>query len=393
MTVADRWLLPDGVEEILPQQAQHIEALRRQILDLYSRWGYQQVMPPMIEYQESLLIGLGNDVDLQTFKVTDQKTGRTLAIRADITPQTARMDAHSLKQDGPTRLCYEGSVLHTQAKAIMASRTPIEMGAELYGEPSISADIEVISLMLETFKQIQVEGIHLDLGHVGIFRALASAASLSKEAEKAIFEALQRKAIPELAGLVAQYVEEPYRAWFEQLPHFHGSVECLDKAAEFYQSAPKNVIDAITELQNIAKQLAERAPQVTLYFDLSELRGYHYHTGLVFSALLPGVGRAIANGGRYDNVGGVFGRARPATGFSFDLKSLSRFSEMGKPAQNSIFASFDVANDADGWQFVQSLREKGETVVVGLSQSDTAPESCHSEIKKVDTTWQLVAHA
>lgn len=391
MTVADRWLLPDGVEEILPQQAQHIEALRRQILDLYSRWGYQQVIPPMIEYKESLLIGLGSDVDLQTFKVTDQKTGRTLAIRADITPQTARMDAHSLKQEGPSRLCYEGSVLHTQAKAIMASRTPIEMGAELYGEASISADIEVISLMLETFKQIQIEGVHLDLGHVGIFRALSHAASLTKEAENAIFEALQRKAIPELSGLVAHHVDAPYRNWFEQLPHFHGGVDCLAKASDFYQSAPADVVEAIAELQNIAEQLAARAPQVTLYFDLSELRGYHYHTGLVFSALLPGVGRAIANGGRYDNVGGVFGRARPATGFSFDLKSLSRFSAMQEQTSNKIFAAFDVVSDTEGWQFVQNLREQGEVVIVGLSANNTAPASCQSEVKKVNSTWQCVA--
>jgi ATP phosphoribosyltransferase regulatory subunit len=391
MTVADRWLLPDGVEEILPQQAQQIEALRRQILDLYHRWGYGLVIPPMIEFQESLLIGLGKDVDLQTFKVTDQTTGRTLAIRADITPQTARIDAHSLCQDGPTRLCYAGTVLHTKAKALMASRAPIEVGAELYGEAGIAGDVEVISLMLETLKQANISQLHLDLGHVGIYRALSRAADLSIDVEQQIFDVLQRKASTELSDLVLAHVAADYQDWFLALPHFHGDVKCLAKAAAHYANGPNEVLTAIADLQAVATRVSERAPDVTLYFDLSELRGYHYHTGLVFAAFVPGEGRAVANGGRYDNVGEVFGRARPATGFSTDLKNISRLSVQAQATSQLIFAPFQVAEDLDGWNYVQNLRAQGECVEVGLSGSQSIPAKCDRVIKNVDGQWQLIA--
>lgn len=394
MTKADRWLLPDGVEELLPDQAGRVEALRRSLLDLYASWGYELVIPPLIEYTESLLVGLGHDVDIQTFKVVDQLSGRTMGIRADITPQTARIDAHSLNREGPVRLCYAGSVLHTRPKSLLASRSPIQLGAELYGDDSLSSDIEIISLMLETLGASGISNITLDLGHVGIYRALVAASGLEGEPEQRLFDALQRKSAADIDAAVAGGVSDTGTAeMLRALGTLNGDQSVLARAKTLLAKAPQPVARYIDELQQVANAVSSRLPQVNLYFDLSELRGYHYHTGLVFAALAPGHGQAVANGGRYDHIGEVFGRARPATGFNTDLKALLGYlPEAQRTGDDRIFAPDDSnlpeARAASLWQMVNSLRERGETVVSGLSGEQDNPNFCRYLVWESDG-WQV----
>lgn len=380
MTIADRWLLPDGVEELLPAQAALVENLRRKLLDVYRSWGYELVIPPLIEYTDSLLVGLGRDLDIQTFKMVDLLSGRTMGVRADITPQVARIDAHSLRREGPVRLCYAGSVLHTRPKSLMASRSPIQVGAELYGDSSLSADIEIISLMLATLQSAGVGEITLDLGHVGIYRALTESAGLTAANEQRLFDALQRKAGAEIESAISEGFGDTVLAdMMRALSRLNGGRDVLHKASEQLSQAPGGVAEAIAELTRVAELIAARMPQVNIYFDLCELRGYHYHTGLVFAALAPGHGQAVANGGRYDHIGEGFGRARAATGFNTDLKALLSYLPQDHAADdsNSIFAPADdglAAADADAlWQKVQQLRAAGERVVCGLAGQSFEP--------------------
>ena len=373
MNKVDRWLLPDGIEEILPAQAVHTEKLRRELVNLFQSWGYDFVIPPMVEYTDSLLTGSGSDIDLLTFKITDQSTGKMMGIRADITPQTARMDAHSLRRDGVNRLCYAGHVMHTRAKSPLSSRTPLKAGVELFGEPGIDADVEVISLLVETLNCVGLPEQYLDLGHVGIYRALAEDASLSTQQEKEFFGLLQAKATNEIQSWVeANLSDDIQRAWFLALPTLSGGLSTLAKARTLFEDAPAEVVAAIDELEAIAAQISIRYPDAQLYFDLSELRGYHYHTGVVFGAYTPGVGNAIASGGRYDHIGESFGRARPATGFDADLSVICRL--LAKDDQESV-GIFAVPSANEGqWPFIQNLRAQGERVVMALS-GQTEPES------------------
>lgn len=392
MTVADRWLLPDGVEELLPEQAQQVELLRRKLLDLYRSWGYELVMPSLLEFTESLLLGLGSDIDLQTFKVTDQLTGRTMGIRADITPQVARIDAHSLKREGPSRLCYAGSVVHTRPKTLMASRSPIQLGAELYGDAGLDSDIEVICLMLETLRAADINQLTLDLGHVGIYRALIAEAGLSTEQEGTLFDALQRKAGSDIKAAIEQSIADPVLAkMMLALSQLNGDRSVLVAARAELSAAPAAVITAIEALEQVADSIALRMPDVDMYFDLSELRGYHYHTGLVFAALAPGYGQALANGGRYDHIGEVFGRARPATGFNCDLKALLKaMPATVMPAGTAIFAPAQAPEQQDRalWQAVQALRASGEQVISGLSGQPPGP-ACSRQLVFENGQWQL----
>jgi ATP phosphoribosyltransferase regulatory subunit len=389
MTTADRWLLPDGVEELLPGRAARAERLRRRLLDLYDSWGYQLVMPPLLEFTDSLLVGLGSDVDLLTFKVTDQLTGRTLGIRADITPQVARIDAHSLQSDGPVRLCYAGSVLHTRPKSVLASRSPIQIGAELYGDAGLASDSEVVLLMLETLRVAGLERITLDLGHVGIYRAVIAAAGLTGDDEARLFDALQRKATGEIAAALGPVADARVRHWLLALAGLQGGIEVLAQARQQLAGAPQPVFDAIDELQAVAQLVQARMPAVALYFDLAELRGYHYHTGLVFAALVPGWGQAVANGGRYDHVGEVFGRARPATGFSTDLKALIALAVEGE-AEESGAVLAPAGDDIELWRAVQALRARGERVINALP-GQPAPAGCDRELVRGADGWRVVA--
>ncbi len=389
MSTVDRWLLPDGVDELLPEAAARVEQLRRQLLDLFKVWGYELIIPSLVEYTESLLIGLGSDIELHSFKVTDQVSGRLMAIRPDITPQAARIDAHSLKREGPARLCYADSVLHTRPRSLLSSRSAIQVGAELYGEEGAAADIEIICLMLDTLKTAGLESVCLDLGHVGIFRSLAQLAGLSRGAEADLFDALQRKSSGDIRAVAAASSADPSMVeLFVQLASLHGGVDILQHARTQMARAPTEVLQAMEHLQHVAKEVQRRHPAVEYYFDLGELRGYHYHTGLVFAAYTAGHGEAIANGGRYDDIGKVFGpRARPATGFSTELKALAMLSINGGAATSGgIFAPY--SDDLDLWAAVQLLRQAGEVVIFGHSDQ-ALPEACDRELILQHGEWHL----
>ncbi len=387
MKTADRWLLPDGIEELLPEQAQQVESLRRQLLDLYSSWGYELIIPPLLEFTESLLVGLGSDIDLQTFRVTDQLTGRLMGLRADITPQAARIDAHSLRREGVVRLCYAGSVLHTRPQFPLASRSPIQLGAELYGDNSPASDREIISLMLETLRAAGQQQITLDLGHVGVYRAVVEACGLSGDDEQRYFELLQRKAATELAAFIADTAaDKGAAAMLAGLSELHGGRDVLARGRSLFATVPAAVA-AIDYLEQLSQQLLARLPGLDLYFDLAELRGYHYHTGLVFSALVPDCGRALASGGRYDDIGEVFGRARPATGFSVDLKALLALLPAAE-LPSAVLAPAD--DDPELWRAVQQLRASGERVISVLP-GHTGSEGCDRELRKDGDRWVVVA--
>ncbi len=388
MTIADRWLLPDGVDELLPEAAGRVEQLRRQLLDMFRVWGYELVMPSLIEYTESLLIGLGRDVELHSFKVTDQISGRMMAIRPDITPQAARIDAHSLRREGPVRLCYADSVLHTRPKSLLASRSAIQVGAELYGEVGAAADIEIICLMIDTLKVAGLESICLDLGHVGIFRYLVSAAGISEAAEADLFDALQRKSAGDIRALANTSVQDAgIVELLVELAGLHGDGAILEKARSLLAPAPTEVSEALDHLQYVASEVQRRHADVECYFDLAELRGYHYHTGLVFAAYTAGHGQAIANGGRYDDIGKVFGRARPATGFSTELKALAKLSQKSGPEDCAcIFARY--SDDLNLWAAVQVLRQAGEVVIFGGPDQELPP-GCDRQLILQHGAWHL----
>ncbi|HQQ73851.1 MAG TPA: ATP phosphoribosyltransferase regulatory subunit [Pseudomonadales bacterium] len=387
MSIADRWLLPDGIEELLPAQAARAEYLRRQLLDLYSSWGYELVMPPLVEFTESLLVSGNNDLDLQTCKLTDQLSGRLMGVRADITPQTARIDAHGLIRQGATRLCYAGSTLHARPKTALASRSPIQIGCEFYGVAGVEADCEVISLMLETARVAGIQSVTLDLGHVAIFRSLAELAKLDAEQEQVLFDILQRKATTELKAFVTASVTDTVAAeLLLAMPNWKGDRNILALANTALAKAPVAVREAITQLEQIAVCVEQRAPDVKLYFDLSELRGYHYHTGVVFALYVAGVGEAIANGGRYDNFGAAFGRARPASGFSADLKHLMDLGSTSEQHPNAIWAVLDGSSAQ--WQAIAALRAKGERVIASGS-GEIRDASCDRELTLVNSQYQI----
>lgn len=390
MATVDRWLLPDGIEEVLPQQAAQIEASRRQVLDMFQAWGYEFVITPHIEFLESLLTGAGQKLDLRTFKVTDPLSGHLMGFRADITPQVARMDAHSLRREGPSRLCYAGSVVHARPRLLSRSRSPIQLGAELYGDASPAADIEVISLMLATLEQAQIPEIHMDLGHVGVYRGLARAADLSVDLEAQIFDALQRKAVDEVTALT-EHLPTDLASMLNKLCQLCGGREILDHAKTVLAAAPDSVLSALDELIAVADALMERYPHLPFYFDLGELRGYHYHTGVVFAAFVPSVGQSIAQGGRYDDIGAVFGRARPATGFSTDLKTLVSLGQQAKVSSTAgIWAP--VGAEADLWQAICDLRLTGQRVVQALpgqTVSEAAQAGCDRQLVKNSSGWHV----
>jgi ATP phosphoribosyltransferase regulatory subunit len=317
------WVLPEYVEDILPAEAARIEALRRKILDLFFSRGFELVIPPLLEYTDSLLTGTGHDLELRTFKVVDQLSGRTMGLRADITPQVARIDAHLLNRKGVTRLCYCGSVLHTRPASPGATREPIQIGAEIYGEAGAAADLEIQRLMCDALSRAGVRGARLDIGHVAVFRSIVRAAKASAALESSLFEALQKKDLPALQQLTKKMAPKTREALL-LLPGLYGGPEVLAAAA---RKLPK--IDALQDALKTLRALAKACP-VPASFDLAELRGYHYHSGVVFDAYCDGASAAVARGGRYDEVGRAFGRARPATGFSIDLRALSSMKTNGK---------------------------------------------------------------
>lgn len=384
----DRWLLPEGIDEVLPPQARVLEQVRRDVLDLFHRWGYELVIPPFIEYLDSLLTGTGTDLDLQTFKLTDQLSGRLMGVRADMTPQVARIDAHRLRREEPTRLCYLGTVLRTRQDGAAVSRSPMQVGAELYGHSGAASDVEVISLMLEMLRAVGItQEIHIDLGHVAIFRGLARHAGLSAEQEAELFDALQRKARAEINEQVATIADVPVREMLAGLIDLNGGAEVLAQARSVLRAAPRAVHEAVDNLETIATQLGTAAGASTLYFDLAELRGYQYQTGVVFAAYVPGHGQEVARGGRYDDIGKVFGRARPATGFSADMKTLLTLGVQVAATQGGIFAPH--ADDAALRATVAKLRQSGERVVCALpgQTGDARAMGCDRTLQRRGNDW------
>jgi len=390
MNNTDRWLLPEGIEEVLPKEAKRLEQLRRTLLDTYESWGYDLVIPPLIEYLESLLTGTGNDLDLQTFKLTDQLTGRLMGIRADMTPQVARIEAHQLNHQIPSRLCYIGTVLHTRTDGFAGSRSPLQVGAELYGHAGIESDVEVITLMLETLMLSGVENPFIDLGHVGIYRELVKQAGLNEEQEATLFDCLQRKANTEIAAYLIEWkLDSHVVTAIAALTRLNGDVSVLAEAKSILAKSGKGVESALSELTEIAELLKQRVPNLKVNFDLAELRGYHYHTGMVFAAYVAGRGQAVAQGGRYDDIGEVFGRARPATGFSTDLKTLLSLSTHKHNQVAAIYAPAD--NDAELQKMISKLRQKGEKVICALpNQTGSAKDmGCDRELIKDGSSWTV----
>mgnify|MGYP001811612849 CR=1 FL=1 len=387
---SNRWLLPEGIEEVLPQQARQLEAMRRSLLDLFQSWGYDLVMPPFIEYIDSLLTGTGNDLDLQTFKLTDQLTGRMMGVRADMTPQVARIDAHHLKSSAPTRLCYLGSVLLARPGGCAGSRSLLQVGAELFGHAGIESDVEVLSLKVETLNHVGIENVSVDLGHVGSYRGLVDQAGLDPEQEAILFDALQRKARPEITDFLNDWsLPKALAQMLTKLTDLNGDDSVLSEAGSVLKKASKPVQDALNNLQQIAALLQQRLPDLRLHYDLAELRGYHYHTGAVFAAYVPGHGQAIAQGGRYDGIGRAFGLSRPATGFSTDLRILTALTQQPNDVRTAIMAPAN--GDAELLSIVEELRAAGERVIFELpgQQGDAAVLGCDRQLIKNTQGWEV----
>ena len=389
------WLLPDGINESLPDDAEKLEALRRQLVDLYATWGYRLVMPPMVEYLESLRAGMGTQLDLQTFKITDQLNGRMMGIRADITPQVARMDAHRLSRGvnkaAINRLCYIGTVLRTRSAQQGGSRSPVQVGAELFGHAGIESDFEILSLMLATFHSIDVDNVVLDLGHVGVVSGLAEHVGLSQEQRQVYVDMLDRKSIPEIAEWVtANDFSEDDSKMLRELPLLAGTSDVIKTAQNTLKGAGKVVLDALKHLQTISDLIHQKYPDLQLHIDLAEMRGYAYHTGIMYTAYLPGKGESIAHGGRYDGIGEAFGNHRPAIGFSTDLRTLASLIVNYTINKTNILAPNETDKILDA--LIQDLRAKGETVIRQLDDKSTPQQDgCNRIIQKQGNEWVLVA--
>lgn len=377
-----RWVLPDHIEDALPSEAARIEALRRRLLDTFRSCGYQLVIPPLLEYLDSLTTGAGQDLQLRTFKLVDQLSGRSMGLRADMTPQVTRIDAHLLNRRGVSRLCYCGSVLHTLPSSLTATREPLQLGAELYGHAGIEAEVEVLRLLAEVLRLAEVPATRIDIGHVAIFHALAAPAGLSPAREEELFDLLQSKDLPGLRALVAG-VAEPVRSALLALPELYGGPEVLAAAGTRLPRTPE-IGAALDELGHLASVLAD----LPISFDLADLRGYHYHSGVVFAAYGAGSPAALALGGRYDRVAEAFGRARPAIGFSLDLRELVSH-QAERPERGAILAPCD--GDAALAQQAASLRAQGEIVVAALpGHEGTWNEAgCDRQLVLRDGRWTV----
>lgn len=391
------WLLPEGIHESLPDEAESLEAFRRRLIDLYASSGYRLVNPSLVEYMESLRIGMGTELDLQTVKITDQLTGRLMGVRADITPQVARIDAHRMRNDEidnrPNRLCYIGTVLRTKADHQGGSRSPKQVGAELFGHAGIESDFEVISLMLETLKLSGIDKVILDLGHVGIARGLSKHTGLTEDEETLFFDMLSRKSIPEIQDwLEKRQFSKSEADMLAALPTLNGSTEILESAKSTLLDAGRLVISAIEYLQGLCELLNRYYPELEIHIDLAELRGYAYHTGIIYAAYTPERGHSIANGGRYDGIGKAFNNARPATGFSADLRDLASLAKLNiAKEKKSILAPYALDEELD--QLIADLRSSGEAVIRQLStDTNITPEQqgCDRRIEQQDNMWKVV---
>ncbi len=379
------WALPEHIEDVLPADAAKLERMRRSVLDLFAAHGYQLVIPPLLEYVDSLLSGTGHDMDLATFKLVDQLSGRTMGIRADTTPQVARIDAHVLNRQGIARLCYAGSVLHTLPAGLGKSRQPFQAGAELYGHAGLEADIEIQQLMIDALTQLGVKAAQLDIGHPAIYRALIELAGVTAEEGEAIFAAINAKDAPALAGL-ADSGNGAVKA-LQALPGLHGGVETLDRARAVLP-ADARITESLSQLQRIHGHFSAQGIAVSV--DLGELGGFNYESGIVFAAFAGGAPDAVARGGRYNEVGKAFGRARPATGFSMDLKGLLALLP-DAPAHRAILGP--AAPDAAALAEIARLRAAGEAVISRLpgDEAHLAELGCDRELIFTGGRWTPVS--
>ena len=355
------WLLPENIADVLPSEARKIEELRRRLLDRFRSYGYELVMPPMLEYLESLLTSGGSDLNLRTFKLVDQLSGRTLGLRADITPQVSRIDAHLLNRQGVTRLCYAGNVLHTRPRGLHATREQIQIGAEIYGHAGLEADLEIQQLMLDSLRLSGLDKVRLDLCHAGVLAALLELEPAAAALGEALYDALGSKDVPRLNELTAK-LGDVTRDALRVLPSLYGDASVLDEARARLPNLPV-IGRALDDLAFLARQ----ANGAELMIDLADLRGYAYHSGVMFSAYVDGVPNAVARGGRYDDVGQAYGRARPATGFSLDLREVARISPVDARG-SAVLAPWK--HDEPLLVAVAKLRDAGEVVIQALPGHD-----------------------
>ena len=383
------WLLPEYIEDILPAEALAIEATRRRVLDRMLVHGYQLVGPPMLEYVESLLSGSGGDLDLRMFKVVDQLSGRMMALRADMTPQAARIDAHLLNHSGVTRLCYAGSVLHAVPSGLTRTREPLQIGAELYGHDGLESDLEIQQLMLQSLSIAGITKIHLDLGHVAVFRGLVKGAGISNELETQLFCALQSKDVSGLRDLcnkLDKVVDKKVHRALMLLPELYADKKILEDARKLLPDFPE-IQTALNDLESVSSELSPLVD--TLSFDLADLRGYQYHTGMVFAAYAKGCPNAVALGGRYDEIGKAFGRSRPATGFSMDLRELSGLVKP-TPYPKGVLASYKKSDKSLDKE-IERLRSEGQIVVINLPghQNDQDALDCDRQLVMDQGVWKI----
>lgn len=379
------WLLPEYIEDVLPAEAMRIEILRRKLLDLFKVHGYQYVIPPMIEYMESLITGVGHGLDLATFKVVDQLTGRLMGVRADMTPQAARIDAHLLNHEGVTRLCYAGSVLRTKPDGLAQTREPLQIGAEIYGHAGIESDIEIQRLLIKALRAIGADEIHLDLSHVNVFGSLIELSQVSAELEQELYSALQSKDKTAVASLT-KGLDHTTREALLNLTELNGDKTILAKALQVLPATPA-IQCALESLQQVSETIDKLG--VSVGFDLSELRGYNYHSGIVFAAYAKGYKGPLALGGRYDEVGQSFGRARPATGFSLDLRGVV---SALVPAATSMAIYAPLSTDTALVAKIESLRNEGHVVIEALDshEANLIELNCNKKLEHYNSGWHIV---
>lgn len=386
--MTNRWLLPENIADVLPFEARKVEELRRRMLDLFQSYGYELVIPPMLEFRESLLTGTGSDLDLQMFKLVDQLSGRTMGVRPDMTPQVARIDAHLLNRPGVTRLCYAGTTLQTRVTPGMSLREQLQVGAEVYGHPGWEADLEVMTLMLEVLNQAQLGQVTLDLSHASLITALIADLKLSDEATQALYQALSAKDAANLQGMVSEWPKAIASSVLALLD-LSGEADAVLVKARKVLPTSSEINDALTELTRLCASLKSLASKPVVTIDLADLRGYQYHTGVMCSAYVAELPVAIARGGRYDQVGRAFGRSRPATGFSMDLLAVARLSSVDA-RKTAILAPW--SDDQALKQVIAKLRGMGEVVIQLLpgSKQDAQEFQCDRELVLKEGQWDVV---
>lgn len=394
MTVSpQRWQLPDFIQDCLPPEAARLEALCTRLLDVCRVHGYELVMPPLLEFTDSLITGSGQDLALRTFQLVDQLSGRTLGVRADMTPQVARIDAQLLNRQGVTRLCYCGSVLHTLPASLTASRQPMQLGAELYGHAGLEADVEVIRLLATVLAAAGVAPLRIDVGHIGLFRALTRAAGVNEHMEQELFALLRAKDVPGLQQLCASLPEASCEGLLA-LPDLYGDADVLVRAR---QNLPQTaeVTAALDEMVALVKALEQCGSDIRVGFDLADLRGYNYHSGIMFAAYAAGSATALAAGGRYDDTGAAFGRGRPATGFSLDLRQIALVATTDTQAsRGAILAPCPAEVDVTLEEAIGALRAAGEVVISALPGHPAAiwqtEAGCDRRLVKHGAAWQVL---